>query len=83
MVTLILGILDRFAALSLFRAVTFGGIFAIVIGALVAIDAVAGDPRVSFWSLAVFGLSLWITYGLTIGGTHEDRGLRPVRRRGR
>jgi hypothetical protein len=72
-VTLILGILELLAALSLFRAGTFGRYFAIVIGALVAIDALLEIPAYPFWSLAVFGLSLWIIYGLTTGGEHEDR----------
>lgn len=72
-VTLILGILELLAALSLFRAGTFGRYFAIVVGALVAIDALLEIPAYPFWSLAVFALSLWIIHGLTIGREYEDR----------
>jgi hypothetical protein len=65
-VTLILGILEILAALSLFGGRAFGRYFAIVVGSLVAIDALLEIPSYPFWSLAVFGLSLWIIYGLTI-----------------
>ncbi len=72
-VTLILGILEVLASVSLFRAGAFGRYFAIAVGALVAIDALLEIPAYPFWSLAVFGLSLWIIYGLTVGGAREDR----------
>jgi hypothetical protein len=76
-VTLILGILEMLAALSLFRAGAFGRYFAIVVGALVAIDALLEIPAYPFWSLAMFGLSLWIIHGLTLGGEHEDSWAEP------
>lgn len=71
-VTLILGILEILAALSLFRAGTFGRYFAITIGALVALDALLEIPSYPLWSLAMFGLSLWIIHGLTIGGERDN-----------
>lgn len=72
-VTLILGILALLASVSLFRAGAFGRYFAIAVGALVAIDALLEIPAYPFWSLAIFGLSLWIIHGLTLGGAQEDR----------
>ena len=50
-----------------------GRYFAIVIGALVAIDALLEIPAYPFWSLGMFGLSLWIIHGLTSAGEYEDR----------
>jgi hypothetical protein len=64
-ITLIIGILEIFAAVSLFRGATFGRIVAIVVGSLAAIDALLEIPAYPFWSLAVFALSLWIIHGLT------------------
>lgn len=76
-VTLILGILEIVAAVSLFRAGAFGRYFAIAIGALVAIDALLEIPAYPLWSLAIFGLSLWIIHGLTLGSEREDTWAQP------
>jgi hypothetical protein len=65
-VTLILGILEIFASLSLMRAGTFGRWFGIAVGALVAIEALLSIPAYPFWSLAVFALTLWIIHGLAV-----------------
>jgi hypothetical protein len=65
-VTLILGILELVAALSLFRGGAFGRYFAIAIGALVAINSLLEIPAYPFWSIAMFGLTLWIIHGLTV-----------------
>ncbi|MFZ0090707.1 MAG: hypothetical protein WAL63_14430 [Solirubrobacteraceae bacterium] len=71
-ITLILGILEILASLSLFRGGAFGRYFGIAAGSLAAIGALLDIPAYPFWSLAVFALSLWIIYGLTIPGP-EDR----------
>ena len=70
-ITLILGILEILSSLSLFRGGTFGRYFGIAAGSLAAIGALLDIPAYPFWSLAVFGLSLWIISGLRIPG--EDR----------
>jgi hypothetical protein len=70
-VTLILGILEFLAALSLFGGGTYGRYFAIVVGALAAIGALLSIPAYPLWSIAVFALSLWIIYGLAIYGTED------------
>ena len=65
-ITLVLGILEILASLSLFRGGTFGRYFGIAVGSLAAIGALLDIPAYPFWSLAVFALSLWIIYGLTL-----------------
>jgi hypothetical protein len=67
-VTLIIGILEILASISLFRGGSFGRYFAIAMGSLAAISALLDIPAYPFWSLAIFGLSLWIIYGLTRPG---------------
>ena len=65
-ITLIIGILEIIASVSLFRGATFGRIVAIVVGSLAALDALLEIPAYPFWSIAVFALSLWIIHGLTL-----------------
>ena len=62
---LILGVLELMAAMSLFRGGEFGRWFGIVIGSLAAIEALLQLPSYPLWSVAIFGLSLWIVSGLT------------------
>ncbi len=68
-ITLLLGILEFIAALSLLRGATFGRFFGIFVGSLAAIGALFSIPAYPFWSIAVFALSLWIIYGLAIYGS--------------
>jgi hypothetical protein len=65
-ITLILGVLEILASISLFGGGGFGRWFGIAVGAFVAIDALLDIPAYPFWSLATFALSLWIIYGLVI-----------------
>ncbi len=67
-ITLILGIIEIGASASLFAGGTFGRIFGIVAGSLAAIAALLEIPAYPFWSLAVFGLCLWIIHGLAVYG---------------
>ena len=67
-ITLILGILELLAAMSLFSGNAFGRWFAIIAASLVAIDALLDIPAYPFWSLAIFALSLWIIHGLIVYG---------------
>src|SRR5436305_10448114 len=71
-ITLIIGILELIAALSLFGGNTFGRWFGIGVGSLAALAALLELPAYPFWSLAVFALSLWIIHGLAIYGTSGD-----------
>ena len=70
-ITLILGILEILASLSLFGGGAYGRWFAIFVGALAAIGALLSIPAYPLWSIAVFGLSLWIIHGLVIYGESE------------
>ena len=63
-VTLIIGIAQLFAAVSVVRGHAYGRWFAIATGSLAAIGALLDLPAYPLWSIAVFGLSLWIVYGL-------------------
>jgi hypothetical protein len=73
-ITLIIGILEVCASVSLFAGGTYGRWFAIVMGSLAAIDALLNIPAYPFWSIAVFALSLWIIHGLLIYGESEPVG---------
>lgn len=70
-VTLILGVVELLAAASLFGGGTFGRWFGIFAAALVAIDALLEIPAYPLWSIAIFGLSLWIIHGLVVYGEPE------------
>jgi hypothetical protein len=63
-VSLIIGALELVAAASLVRGRTFGRYFGMAVGALAAIAALLDIPASPLWSLAVFGVSIWIIHGL-------------------
>ncbi len=67
-VSLILGILELLASMSLLGGGLYGRWFAILAASLAAIGALLEIPAYPFWSLAVFALSLWIIHGLVIYG---------------
>ena len=67
-VTLILGVFQLFAALSLFGGGAYGRYFGILAASLTAISALLSIPAYPFWSLAIFALSLWIVQGLVVYG---------------
>jgi hypothetical protein len=71
-VSLLIGILEVIASLSLFAGGTFGRFFGIGVGALAAIGALLSIPAYPFWSLAVFALSIYIIYGLAIFSKPEE-----------
>jgi hypothetical protein len=67
-ITLIIGVLELIASLSLFAGGAYGRYFAIFVGSIAAIAALLSIPAYPLWSIAVFALSLWIIYGLIIYG---------------
>ena len=67
-ITLIIGIIELLASISLFQGNAFGRWFGIFAGSLAAIGALLEIPAYPLWSLAIFGLSLWIVYGLIVYG---------------
>ena len=71
-ITVILGIVQVTAGISLFGGGAYGRIIGIVaasLGALEALLSVGGNYP--FWSLGVFALCLWILYGLVALGDEE------------
>ena len=71
-ITLIIGILELIASVSLFAGQAFGRYLGIAVGGLAALGALLRAPCFPFWSLAVFALSLWIIHGLAIYDAPED-----------
>lgn len=63
-ITLILGVIELIAALSLFSGGGFGRWIGIIAAALVAIDSLMNIPAFPFWSLCVFALSVIVLYEL-------------------
>jgi hypothetical protein len=71
-ITVILGVIQLTAGISLFGGGEYGrviGIIAATLGALEAMLAIGG--KYPFWSLAVFALCLWILWGLVQLGENE------------
>ena len=67
-VTLIIGIIEILASLSLFGGGAFGRWFGIFAGALAAIAALLAIPSYPLLAIAIFALSLWIIHGLVVYG---------------
>ncbi len=67
-VTLIIGIFQLLASLSLFGGGAYGRWFGILAGSLAAIAALLEIPAYPLWSISIFALSLWIVYGLVVYG---------------
>ena len=63
-ITLILGVIELFAGLSLFSGGGFGRWVGIFAAALTSISALLSIPAYPFWSLAVFALSIINLYEL-------------------
>ena len=63
-ITLILGVLEILAAMSLFSGGGFGRWFGIFAASLVAIDSLLDIRVLPFWSICVFGLSVLVVYQL-------------------
>jgi hypothetical protein len=70
-VTLIIGIIEIIASLSLLRGGAFGRWFGIFAGSLAALGALLAIPAYPLLSIALFALSLWIVYGLVVYGESE------------
>ena len=71
-VTLILGILEVLASISLFGGGAYGRYFGIFVASLAAIAALLDIPAYPLWSIAVFALSLYIIHGLAVYGDPDE-----------
>ena len=67
-VTLLIGIIEILASLSLFGGGAFGRWFGIFAGTLAAIGALLAIPSYPLLAIAIFALSLWIIFGLVVYG---------------
>jgi len=67
-VTLIVGVLQLLACLSIVRGGQFGRWFGIIAASFSAIAALLSIPAYPFWSLAIFALDIMIIYGLAAYG---------------
>ena len=67
-VTLIIGVLELLASVSLFGGGGYGRWFGIFAAALAAIGSLLAIPAYTLLGIAAFGLSLWIIHGLVLYG---------------
>jgi hypothetical protein len=63
-IVLVIGVVELFAALSLFSGGGFGRWVGIIVASLNAISALMSIPAYPFWALCVFALSIIILYQL-------------------
>ena len=71
-ITLILGIIQLTASISLFGGGTYGRVLGVVGGTLGALGALLAIGTVPFWSLGVFALCVWVVHGLVIFGEEPE-----------
>ena len=78
-ITLILGIMMGIAAASLLGGGGFGRWFGMLAAGLMAIDALLSIPATTheLWSIAMFGLCIYVIHGLAIYHPDDDTGLTP------
>jgi hypothetical protein len=67
-VTLILGVLQILAALSIWSGGQYGRWFGIIAAGLSSIAALLSIPAYPFWSLAIFAVDVAIVYALAVYG---------------
>jgi hypothetical protein len=67
-IVLVLGVLQVFAAFSIWQGGSYGRWFGIFVAALSAIGALLSIPAYPFWSLAIFAIDVLIIYGLAASG---------------
>jgi hypothetical protein len=72
-VTLVIGVVQLFAAFSLWGGGLFGRIVGVVACSLSAIAALMAIPAYPLWSLAIFALDIVIIYQIATRGTEGRR----------
>lgn len=72
-ITLILGVLQLIAALSIWRGGVFGAIFGIFAASLSAIGALLAIPAYPFLALSIFAIDILVIYGLAAYGAQGRR----------
>jgi hypothetical protein len=72
-ITLILGVIQLFAAFSLWSGSLYGRIIGIGAAGLSAIGALLSIPAYPFWSLAIFAIDIVIIHQIATRGTEGRR----------
>jgi hypothetical protein len=72
-ITLIIGVIQLFAAFSLWSGNLYGRIIGIGAAGLSAIGALLSIPAYPFWSLAIFALDIVIIHQIATRGTEGRR----------
>ena len=72
-VTLIVGVLQLLACVSIVRGGQFGRWFGIIAASLSAIAALLSIPAYPWWSLAIFAVDIMIIYGLAAYGGQRQK----------
>ena len=67
-IVLVVGVLQVFAAFSIWQGGAYGRWFGIFVAGLSSIGALLSIPAYPFWSLAVFAIDVLIIYGLAAYG---------------
>ena len=67
-IILIIGVLEIFAAFSIWRGGAFGAVLGIFAASISAIGALLSIPAYPFWSLAIFAVDILVIYGLAAYG---------------
>jgi hypothetical protein len=67
-VTLVLGVIQLLAALSIWRGGVFGQVFGIFAASLSAVGALLSIAGYPLWSICIFGVDMLIIYGLAAYG---------------
>jgi hypothetical protein len=63
-ITLIVGVIQLFAAFSLMQGGSFGKVIGILAAVLAAFDALLATPAAPFWSICAFALAIIVIYEL-------------------
>lgn len=79
-VALIIGVLQVFAAFSLWAGNVFGQVIGIATAGLSAIAALLSIPAYPFWSLAIFAVDIVIIHQIAVNGS-KGRGAETAARR--
>jgi hypothetical protein len=72
-IALIVGVLQVFAAFSLWAGGAYGRIVGIAVATLSAIAALLSIPAYPFWSLAIFAVDIVIIHQIAVNGTTGRR----------
>ena len=67
-VTLLIGLLQLFAAFSLWSGGIYGRVVAIAAASLSAVGALLSIPAYPFWSLAIFAIDIIIIHQVAVYG---------------